>query len=274
MSIRPYIPLVVLRSPREAAGISMRQFLLVFLAAALCVGCAQTKETKQYPVDHKQGTSRPTVQRTPVSGDAQGTVHRRVTPATTQAPVAQAPVVRAPAQVTAQSNPPRAIAPQTPRIAQPLDPAMYRLAPGDAIRVDVFGEPELSLATAIESSGSINYPLLGRVEAAGMTVRQLESRIASGLRGDYLVKPDVRVSIAQYRPIFVTGQVRRVGSFPYVIGLTVERALAMAGGITEYGSSNKIYLQRENASENAREHVDLDQPVFPGDTLLVEERLF
>jgi polysaccharide export outer membrane protein len=252
----------------------MRQLLLVFLTATLCVGCAQTRETKQYPVNRKQPISRPTTQRTPVSGDTQGVVRRNVPPKTTQAPVAQAPV-----PLPAQSNPPRAIAAQTPKVAQvtaaqPLDPAVYRLAPGDAIRVDVFGEPELSLTAAIESSGSINYPLLGRVEAAGMTVRQLESRIASGLRGDYLVKPDVRVGIAQYRPIFVTGQVRRVGSFPYAIGLTVERALAMAGGITEYGSSNKIYLQRESTADNAREHVDLDQPVFPGDTLLVEERLF
>ena len=155
-----------------------------------------------------------------------------------------------------------------------LDPTVYRLAPGDGVRIDVFNEPELSLGASIESSGSINYPLLGRVQAAGLTVRQLEASIEAGLRGDYLVQPDVRVSIHHYRPIFVTGMVRKVGSFPYTIGLTVERALAMAGGITEFGSSNKIYVQRESTPEDKKEKVDLDQPIFPGDTISVEERLF
>jgi len=155
-----------------------------------------------------------------------------------------------------------------------LDPTIYRLAAGDQVQIDVFNEPELTLAALVESSGTINYPLLGRVQAAGLTVRQLETRIASGLRGDYLVNPDVRVSIARYRPIFVTGQVRRVGSYPYTIGMTVDRALAMAGGLTEFASSKKVYVQHESTPESHREKVDLDYPIYPGDTVVVEERLF
>lgn len=130
------------------------------------------------------------------------------------------------------------------------------------------------MQASVESTGSVNYPLLGRINASGQTVRQLEQEIARGLSQGYLVKPDVRVSLFQYRPIFVSGQVRRAGSYPYAQGLTVEKALTLAGGMTEFASSRRIFLLRENQAQDARQKVDLDRPILPGDTLIVEERLF
>lgn len=154
------------------------------------------------------------------------------------------------------------------------DLAAYRLAAGDTVRIDVFNEDSLSLSALIEPGGAINYPLLGRIPAAGLGLRELEANIAAGLRNGYLVKPDVRVTLAQFRPIFITGQVRRAGAYPYALGLTVEKALTLAGGMTDFASTRKIYLQREGQTQAQKERVGLDAAVYPGDTLLVEERLF
>ena len=199
-----------------------------------------------------------------------------------------APQQRMPQQVPAQPVPQR---PQTQPMAQPqpqlsqrppvrpplatdpLDARVYQLSTGDVVRIDVLGEPELSLETHIDPSGYINYPFLGRIAAGGQTVRGLEQQIRSGLAAGYLVNPDVRVSLAQYRPVFVSGEVRQAGAFPYSLGLTVKQALALAGGISTYGSENRVYLQRPGAG-NERLRVDLDTRVLPGDTIVVDERLF
>jgi protein involved in polysaccharide export with SLBB domain len=155
-----------------------------------------------------------------------------------------------------------------------LDPRVYRLAPGDGVHIDVFNEPELTVNAGIDASGLINYPLLGHIQAGGMTVRELEEHMVEELKRGYLVQPSVRVSIHHFRPIFIMGSVRRVGSFPFNPGLTVEKALATAGGISEYGSSKKVYVQHPGMTEDQKEKVDLDHPVRPGDTIIVEERLF
>lgn len=155
-----------------------------------------------------------------------------------------------------------------------LDSSVYKLASGDTVRVDVLGESELSLKALIDPAGVINYPFLGRVQAAGLTVGQLQQRIYTGLSGGFLINPDVRVAVAEYRPVYVSGQVRQAGAYPYSQGLTVDRALTLAGGITTFGSASRIYLQRVGRSEKERQNVGLDALIFPGDTLVVEERLF
>ena len=156
----------------------------------------------------------------------------------------------------------------------PLDSAIYKLASGDVVKVDVLGEPELTLKVLIDPAGAINYPFLGRVQAAGLTVGQLEQRIYLGLKSGFLVNPDVRVAVAEYRPIYVSGQVRQAGAYPYTLGLTVDKTLTLAGGMTTFGSANRIYLQKAGKSKEERENVGLDSPVYPGDTVVVEERLF
>jgi polysaccharide biosynthesis/export protein VpsN len=161
-----------------------------------------------------------------------------------------------------------------PLVPPDLDPRIYRLAPGDGVHIDVFNEPELTVNAGIGADGMINYPLIGHMPAAGLTVRELEDRLVEELKKGYLVQPSVRVSIHHFRPIFIMGSVRRVGPHPFSPGLTVEKALATAGGMTEYGSSKKIYIQHSGMNEDQKEKVDLDHPVRPGDTIIVEERLF
>lgn len=155
-----------------------------------------------------------------------------------------------------------------------VDVAAYRLGVGDRIRVDVFGEPDLSLDATIDPTGRLNYPLLGSITALKKTARDLQETIAAGLAAGYLVNPDVRVTVVQYRPFYVTGQVRKAGAYPFVIGLTVEKAVALAGGFTPLASTRRIYVLREDAGAGERLRVGLDAPVLPGDTLMVEEGLF
>jgi len=170
-------------------------------------------------------------------------------------------------------------APSGPRAAETVSRAQftaatYRLGVGDLIRVDVFREADLSREAAVESSGSINYPLIGAVNAVGLTPLQLEQDIANRLRAGYLRDPNVRVYVVRYRPIFISGAVRNTGAFPFSEGLSVEKALTLASGMTPLGSPRRIFVLREGAPASAREKVGLDAPLYPGDTLFVEEGVF
>lgn len=159
--------------------------------------------------------------------------------------------------------------------ASPLpDLSAYRLGIGDRVRVSVFGEPDLSLDADIDATGHLSYPLLGSVPAMRKTAAELAGTIAKGLANGYLVNPDVRVTVVQYRPIYVTGQVNRPGAYPYSAGLTVEKALVLAGGMTRIASERGVYLLHEDQPAGQRRRVRFDEPVLPGDTLLVEESLF
>lgn len=164
-----------------------------------------------------------------------------------------------------------------PRPAKPTataDLSAYRLGIGDRVRVSVFGEPDLSVDGDIDATGHLSYPLLGRVPATRKTADELARDIAKGLAAGYLVNPDVRVAVVQYRPIYLTGQVNRPGAYPYSVGLTVEKALALAGGMTRIASERGIFRLPEDAPTSERRRVRMDEPVLPGDTLLVEESLF
>ncbi|GAB3274022.1 polysaccharide biosynthesis/export family protein [Parahaliea aestuarii] len=149
----------------------------------------------------------------------------------------------------------------------------YQLGAGDHILIQVFDEPDLSMSFRLSESGTVNYPLLGEVEVEGLTVRELEARITSGLLGDYLVNPDVTVAIEEYRPIYIDGEVRQPGGFPYQPGLTVQKVVALAGGFTERALRDRIALQpaKDPASEQS---VGLDYTIRPGDVITVKRSFF
>lgn len=148
----------------------------------------------------------------------------------------------------------------------------YRLGPGDTVVVEVFGEPDLTVTAKIPQNGRLPYPFLGSVQANGMTPKQLESLIREGLAGDYLVDPKVSVSVAEYRPFFVNGQVKTPGSFPFQPGLTVRKAVSLAGGLTERASDKRISVIAEGESQ--KRQVAMDALVGPGDIVTVEESFF
>lgn len=152
-------------------------------------------------------------------------------------------------------------------------PDAYRLGAGDHILIQVFDEPDLSMSFRLNDSGILNYPLLGEIDVAGLTVPELEQRITRGLLGDYLVNPDVTVSIEEYRPIFINGEVRQPGGFPYQPGLTVNKAIALAGGFTERADRDGFTVVRVGGAEGG-EVVAGKSVVMPGDIITVDRSFF
>lgn len=150
----------------------------------------------------------------------------------------------------------------------------YILGVGDTIQIDVHLEPDLSLQVLLTGDGTIDYPFLGQVQASGQSVAALQRAITQGLKNGYLVNPQVRVTVVSYRPIYITGAVIKAGGYPYVLGLTVEKAIAMAGGLNNLASDDKIYILPEHASQKQRYKASMDTPVKPGQTIIVEEGLF
>ncbi len=156
----------------------------------------------------------------------------------------------------------------------------YKLGAGDFISISVYGEDDLSIDVRIGSSGSISYPLLGDVWVLGLTTKQLETKLVAGLKGPFLIDPSVTVSMLEYRPFYVKGEVKRPGSYSFHPGLTVDRAISIAGGFTERASKNKIFVERSSSSttgssdEQDKNSVSLKDTVMPGDVLTIEQSFF
>ena len=158
--------------------------------------------------------------------------------------------------------------------ASSADSEIYRLGQGDAIAIQVFDEPDLTLETAVGASGAINYSYLGDVKVAGKSPAELETHITSLLQNGYLVNPSVNVTVTQYRPFFINGEVRSPGGYPYQPGLTLDRAIALAGGLTDRASTRKMYVTKENSSSSEEKRVSLGFKVQPGDTISIREGFF
>ncbi len=149
----------------------------------------------------------------------------------------------------------------------------YKLSPGDEVSVTVFGQADLSITGKLDENGTLNYPLLGAVSAGGLTVSQLERTITRELSGSYLVSPDVRVSVAEYRQVYINGEVNSPGGFDYKPGLTLDKAIALAGGFAEKASKERITLTRVINGESQLFSMRPTDAVLPGDIIDVAEYL-
>ena len=150
--------------------------------------------------------------------------------------------------------------------------APYTLDSGDVLRVNVFGQENLSRQYAIDGSGYISMPLIGAVSARGTTRFQLEKKISTRLKKNYVKDPKVTVEVATYRPFFILGEVRQPGQFPYVNGMTVQNAVAIARGFTERARERKVQLKRRVDGRDITLMVPSHYPIQPGDTIYVQER--
>ncbi|WP_336814519.1 polysaccharide biosynthesis/export family protein [Bosea sp. MMO-172] len=157
-------------------------------------------------------------------------------------------------------------------LAEPAGP--YRLASGDRLRVIVFGQDNLSNIYAVDGAGRIAMPLIGSIEAQGRTTQQLAQAIEAKLRGGYLREPKVSVEIDTYRPFFVLGEVTNSGQFPFVNGMTVQTAVAIAGGFTPRGQRSSAEVTRQIEGQTVTVTVPITYPVQPGDTIVIKERWF
>ena len=164
---------------------------------------------------------------------------------------------------------------QPSQVTQTIRMAEYRVAPGDRIRVIVMSDPELSGEYEIDSAGVISPRMAGRVQVVGMTTAEIEELLRTRYRTDGLLRvARLSVDLVARRPFYVLGEVGRPGSFPYVSGINVAQAVAIAGGFTRRASKTRITVQRFNQTQGLEETVTEDSPVGPGDIIRVPERWF
>ena len=175
----------------------------------------------------------------------------------------------------AAAPPPGAVAVPAPMAYAPfVDEGAYTLDAGDRLRIVVFGQEGLTNSYAVDASGHIAMPLIGSVLARGATTDQLSRRIADKLRQGYIREPHVAVEIEAYRPFFILGEVTQPGQYPYVANMTVETAVAIAGGFAPRAFRQTVIVTRFVNSEQLRMTVPVNCPVRPGDTVNVQERWF
>ena len=152
--------------------------------------------------------------------------------------------------------------------------AAYKLDAGHKLRVVVYGQEGLTNTYAIDAGGSITMPLIGSVPARGRTPAGLASEITGKLRNGYIRDPSVAVEIESYRPFFILGEVAAPGQYPYVPNMSVESAVAIAGGFSPRALRDRVTLTHGDGSGSMRTVVPLGTTVNPGDTVLVSERWF
>jgi polysaccharide export outer membrane protein len=152
--------------------------------------------------------------------------------------------------------------------------ASYHLDAGDKLRVVVYGQEGLTNTYAIDAGGSITMPLIGSVAARGRTPAGLAAEIAGKLRAGFIRDPSVAVEIEAYRPFFILGEVAAPGQYPYVPNMTVESAVAIAGGFSPRAQRDRVTVTHTDGSGTARYVVPPGTSISPGDTVLVGERWF
>ena len=149
----------------------------------------------------------------------------------------------------------------------------YRLGSGDLIKIQVFGEEELSIETRLSDAGTISYPFLGELEVLNLTTSRLSKKITDGLSDGYLINPNVNVTVLVYREFFINGEVEKPGGYPFQPGLTLQKAVAIAGGFTERASKTKLFISHDGETEEP-EMVKLNSQVQPGDIITIEQSFF
>jgi polysaccharide biosynthesis/export protein len=225
------------------------RFVLLALAAVALAGCMQTGPSGIFARNAPPLAQNQLVLPTML----------RPAPVRTAQPVIAQPIA---AQAIAQ-----------PVILEPQETG-YALDSGDRLRVVVFGQDGLSASYSVDTGGSITMPLIGAVSARGHTPAQLQQAIAAKLKEGYVREPHVAVEIETYRPFFILGEVTLPGQYPYVANMTVETAVAIAGGYTPRAQKQRVEISRQVGGLTEKRVVSPNYPVHPGDTVQIAERWF
>ena len=153
--------------------------------------------------------------------------------------------------------------------AQPQSEYQYQLGPNDVVRVQVFGEEDLTVESKVGGDGAINFPLLGSVAIAGKTVKELQEYLVGRLAEGYVRSPKVTVLLVRYRNYYVHGEVKTPGGYPYEAGLTVQKAISLAGGFTEKAETRRIAATRVVGDRAGTVTLGMEAPILPDDILAV-----
>jgi len=166
-----------------------------------------------------------------------------------------------------------AMAPR-PGLNDAPQPLAYALDSGDVLRVSVYGEADITGNYRVGDDGDVAIPLVGSVSVRGQSTRSAAARIAAALAKGYMRNPDVAIEVAEYRPFFVNGAVQSSGQYAYAPNLTARAAVSMAGGFIETANRGGVTVYRRHGTDMQVLHLELDQPIEPGDVVSVAERWF
>lgn len=150
----------------------------------------------------------------------------------------------------------------------------YTLGGGDELRVIVFGEDDLSGEFVVDGDGFVALPLIGEVQAGGLTLREFEQEVATALAEGYLRDPRVSAEVLNFRPFYIIGEVSNGGEYPFVQGMTVLNAVAVAGGYTYRADRNRVFITRVNSPGELEYQASQGVNVLPGDIIRIPERFF
>jgi protein involved in polysaccharide export with SLBB domain len=165
---------------------------------------------------------------------------------------------------------------QAPGVATPPASSSndYHLGSGDKIHVSVFGQADLNGDFAVDGAGFVQLPLIGLVQAAGLTVAQFQKEITGKYADGFLVNPNIEVDVSGYRPFYIIGEVKTPGQYAYVNGMSILNAVALAGGFSDRADKSEVYIRRNGASKEVELPADETTKVNPGDIIRVSERFF
>lgn len=186
--------------------------------------------------------------------------------------VGRVPILAALAGMAAACSPLHGLAP-LPQVA-----GTYHLGAGDKVRVLTYNDTQLSNTFLISDAGNIAFPLMGTVKAAGETPQGLADELSQALsaRG-ILHKPSISVEVAEYRPVFILGEVNRPGQYEYIPGMTMQSAVALAGGYTYRAITSAAGAVRTEGVAGGQPVSGKVTPatlLAPGDVITVYERYF
>lgn len=150
----------------------------------------------------------------------------------------------------------------------------YILGPGDRIVITVYGESDLNLDVILTGSGVINYPFIGEVVVVGLTTDQLKKKIVLELKPDYLINPEVNIVILSFRKFYIYGEVSKPGGYDFQLGLTLRKAIAVAGGLTERASKSKMLVISDEISGTIERRSSMGGKINPGDSIYIKQSFF
>lgn len=154
-------------------------------------------------------------------------------------------------------------------------PAAYHLGANDEIKVWVFGFDAINSTYIVGDSGTVSFPFVGSLPAAGRSTLDLEQSIAARLvERDLARHPQVSVQITKYRPFYIAGEVQKPGQYPYIPGLTMEKAVSMAGGYTFRARQDDATVTRKQGDRTIRARARADTALMPDDSIVVPEAWF
>lgn len=150
----------------------------------------------------------------------------------------------------------------------------YVLGPGDKLRLSLYDDASFSGEFTVSDNGTVSLPLIGTQPAGGMTVSAFRDAIQTKLADGYYRNPRVSAEIANFRPFYILGEVNKPGQYPYVAGMTLGEAVAIANGYTYAARKGLVAIRRAKSSEEVKIDANPAMPIGPGDTVRVLERLF